>query len=173
VVEPGSGADNERPTAQLGDPAVAFDLPEVDGVDLPAVLHVPSLVAFAGEAAAGSLARRVKAVACTAPLHDLEANKVHRGGGAWAGLNCWELAFVAIDTVATRMDFDAGVPYEDVIAVVAAQAEHQVPGLGAPQRRDVGAWVVDGLQVAQRDGEERVGVDEDATPCRFRPNLAQ
>ena len=91
-------------------------------------------------------------MACTAPLHDLEANKVRRGGEAWAGLSCWELAFVAIDTVATRMDFDAGVPYEDVIAVVAAQAEHQVPGLGAPQRRDVGAWVVDGL-VSGRAGD--------------------
>lgn len=106
-------------------------------VDLPAV--------YAGAAAAASLTRRVKAVACTAPLHDLEANKVRRGGEAWDALNCWELAFVAIDLVATRMDFDSGAPYDDAIAVVAAQAEHQRPELGDAGYADVGAWIVDGL----------------------------
>lgn len=134
------------------DPAVAFGLPEVDGIDAPSMLPVPSPVAFVGEAVADSLARRVKAVACTAPLHDLEANKVRRGGPEWSGLNCWELAFVAIDTVATRMDFDSGVPYDDVITVVATQAGHQLPQLSAGAHRDVGAWVVDGL-VSGRAGD--------------------
>ncbi len=127
------------------DPAVVFDLPEVDGIDVPSVLDVPRLAVFAGPTAAESLARRVKAVACTAPLHDLEANKVRRGGQAWSGLNCWELAFVAIDTVATRMDFDSGAAYDDIVSVVAAQAAHQLPELGAGECMAVGAWVVDGL----------------------------
>ncbi len=135
-----------------GNPAVAFELPEVDGIDVPTVLDVPGSAAFAGPPAADSLARRVKAVACTAPLHDLEANKVRRGGVAWSGLNCWELAFVAIDTVATRMDFDSGAPYDDVIEVVAAQAAHQLPEMRAEECASVGAWVVDG-PVSGRAGD--------------------
>ncbi|MPZ24305.1 MAG: hypothetical protein GEU28_12380 [Dehalococcoidia bacterium] len=134
------------------DPAVSFDLPEVNDVSVPSAPDVSGLTAFAGPAAADSLARRVKAVACTAPLHDLEANKVRRGGPGWSGLNCWELAFLAIDAVATRMDFDSGAPYDDIIAVVAAQAAHQVPELTADECAAVGAWVVDGL-VSGRTGD--------------------
>jgi hypothetical protein len=109
--------------------------------------------AFAGLIAAESLSRRVRALACTAPLHALEANKVRVADGRWAGLNCWELAFVAIDAVAIAMDFDTGASYEATVELVARQAARQEPALSRADSAAAGAWIVEGL-ISGRGGDE-------------------
>lgn len=106
-----------------------------DTDDDPALLTTP--------AAVESLGRRVRAIAFTKPLHDLEASKVRAGGEAWARLNMVELAFHAVDVVALRMDFDTGASYDDVVVAVSTLATLQVPDLADPER--VGEKVVEGL----------------------------
>jgi hypothetical protein len=63
----------------------------------PLAPYVPPDVdtAFGDEA----LARRAKAMACTVPLHQLEANKGRMRDGEFGAYTVWGLAFVAIDTV--------------------------------------------------------------------------
>lgn len=124
------------------DPASALvDLEELAGAgwdadgDDAALLTTPCAVE--------SLGRRVRAIAFTKPLHDLEASKVRAGGEAWARLNMVELAFHAVDVVALRMDFDTGASYDDVVVAVSTLATLQVPGLADPER--VGERVVEGL----------------------------
>lgn len=58
-----------------------------------------------------ALARRAKAMACTVPLHQLEANKGRMRDGQFSAYTVWGLAFVAIDTVTVQMDFDRGAPH--------------------------------------------------------------
>ncbi len=99
-----------------------------------------NLSAFTGSVAADSLSRRVKALACTAPLHALESNKARVADGRWMQLNCWELAFVAIDAVAVAMDFDTGASYDITVDLVARQASRQSPDVagGKPAPRPPG-----------------------------------
>lgn len=128
-----------------------------DSLDLGANPSAPSLMlnlsAFTGSVAAESLSRRVKALACTAPLHALEANKVRVADGRWVRLNCWELAFVAIDAVAIAMDFDTGASYDVTVDLVARQAARQDPGLTGDDARAAGTWIVEGL-ISGRGGDE-------------------
>lgn len=106
-----------------------------DSDDDPALLTTPGAVE--------SLGKRVRAIAFTKPLHDLEASKTRLGGEAWSRLNMVELAFHAVDVVALRMDFDTGASYDDVVVAVSTLASLQVPGLSDPER--VGEKVIEGL----------------------------
>jgi hypothetical protein len=128
-----------------------------DGVDLDGDEHRPTLSlnlsAFTGSVAADSLSRRVKALACTAPLHALESNKARVAEGRWMQLNCWELAFVAIDAVAVAMDFDTGASYDVTVDLVAGQASRQAPDLAGDEARAAASWVVEGL-ISGRGGDE-------------------
>lgn len=117
----------------------------------PALLTTPGAVE--------SLGKRVRAIAFTKPLHDLEASKVRLGGDAWARLNMVELAFHAVDVVALRMDFDTGASYDDVVVAVSSLASLQVPGLADPER--VGEKVIEGLITG------RAGSDADAHQTAF------
>ena len=112
-----------------------------------------NLIAFTGSVAADSLSRRVKALACTAPLHALESNKVRVADGRWVQLNCWELAFVAIDAVAVAMDFDTGASYDVTVDLVAGHAGRQDPGLMGDEARAAATWVVEGLISGRGGGE--------------------
>lgn len=112
-----------------------------------------NLSAFTGSVAADSLSRRVKALACTAPLHSLEANKVRVASGRWIRLNCWELAFVAIDAVAVAMDFDTGASYEASVDLIARQAARQDAGLCGDDAIAAATWIVEGL-ISGRGGDE-------------------
>ncbi|MGI8807668.1 MAG: hypothetical protein ACR2KK_07475 [Acidimicrobiales bacterium] len=106
-----------------------------DADDDPALLTTPGAVE--------SLGKRVRAIAFTKPLHDLEASKTRLGGESWSRLNMVELAFHAVDVVALRMDFDTGASYDDVVVAVSTLASLQVPGLADPER--VGEKVIEGL----------------------------
>lgn len=123
--------------------------PEPDDEALAAPWDDPALLA--GPSAVAALAARVRAIAFTAPLHALEANKVRFGGEAWSRLNLLELAFHAIDVVALRMDFDTGATYDDAVVAVAALARLQAPDLADPER--VGERVVEGL-ISGRSGTD-------------------
>lgn len=112
-----------------------------------------NLSAFTSSVAADSLSRRVKALACTAPLHSLETNKVRVADGRWVQLNCWELAFVAIDGVAVAMDFDTGASYYAIVDLIARQAARQDPSLNGDEGRAAATWVVEGL-ISGRGGDE-------------------
>lgn len=60
------------------------------------------------------LARRLKALACTAPLHDLDARKARLDWCDGAEYQMAEIALQAIDQVTVAMDFDRGADHEDV-----------------------------------------------------------
>lgn len=62
-----------------------------------------------------SRTRRVRALLCTAPLHDLQANRANRGG-VFPELDCFDLALGAIDFVVDHMGFDSGADPEAVVA---------------------------------------------------------
>lgn len=80
------------------------------------------------------LARRLKALACTAPLHDLDARKMRLDWCDGAGYQMAEIALQAIDQVTVAMNFDRGADHEDVVnrvlPFVAAQAPRLWPGTG-------------------------------------------
>ena len=142
-------SDGPLPPPAEGDRADAFDWRE--GGHPPTLML--NLSAFGGAVAADSLSRRVKALACTAPLHALESNKVRVADGRWARLNCWELAFVAIDAVAVAMDFDTGASYDHTVELVAGQAARQARDLARDDCRAAGTWIVEGL-ISGRGGDE-------------------
>jgi hypothetical protein len=105
--------------------------------------YVPSNVDTAhGDEA---LARRAKAMACTVPLHQLEANKGRVRDGAFNVYTVWGLAFVAIDTVTVQMDFDRGAAHETVIDAVLPYARRQAPERHEAEHREVCKWVLDEL----------------------------
>ncbi|WBC04754.1 hypothetical protein [Micromonospora sp. WMMA1976] len=62
------------------------------------------------------LIRRLKALACTAPLNDLDSRKSHL---EWVDGSIYQMAEIGlhvIDQVTIAMDFDAGADAEQIIA---------------------------------------------------------
>lgn len=146
------GSASRGPMAEIhetADTELDVDL----GGDGPRPSFTLNLSAFAGSVAAESLSRRVKALACTAPLHALESNKGRAGEGGWARLNCWELAFVAIDAVAVAMDFDTGASYDRTVELLTRQVARQDPTLGSTMAGSAAQWIVEGL-ISGRGGDE-------------------
>src|SRR5262249_30660634 len=74
------------------------------------------------------LARRLKALACTGPLHDLDARKSRVD---WADASVYQMAeigFQAIDQVTIAMDFDGGASHDQVISRLVPFIAAQAPG---------------------------------------------
>jgi hypothetical protein len=91
------------------------------------------------------LARRLKALACTAPLHDLDARKAKLD---WADATVYQMAEIAlhtIDQVTIAMDFDTGANHEDVVRRLQPFIAAQAPGRGAEEHQRVARWVLDNL----------------------------
>lgn len=91
------------------------------------------------------LARRLKALACTAPLHDLDARKAKLD---WADATVYQMAEIAlhtIDQVTIAMDFDTGAGHEDVVRRLQPFIAAQAPGRGAEEHQRVARWVLDNL----------------------------
>jgi hypothetical protein len=91
------------------------------------------------------LARRLKALACTAPLHDLDGRKMRL---EWCDADVYqmaEIALQAIDQVTIAMDFDRGADHENVVKrllpFVAAQALER----DVAEHARIARWVVDNL----------------------------
>lgn len=120
-----------RPHASAGDfAAMTDDYADDDLFDVAPIIATDD----------DAVVRRVKAVAATRPLHDLDRNKGTYDGSYWEHYDLLTLAVAAIDQVALAMGVSAGLPYDDATGYVAGQAERQRPD-GAPDE-----W----LSVAQR-----------------------
>ncbi|MEC4571072.1 hypothetical protein [Streptomyces virginiae] len=91
------------------------------------------------------LIRRAKALACTAPLHDLDANK---GMLEWADVKVYQMAEIAlhtIDQVAIAMDFDTGASRGHVLGRVKRFVARQAPERSDEEHAQVAGWVLDSL----------------------------
>jgi hypothetical protein len=91
------------------------------------------------------LARRLKALACTAPLHDLDARKVRLDWCDGGGYHMAEIALQAIDQVTVAMDFDRGAGHEDVVNRVLPFVAAQAPDRERSEQARVAHWVLDNL----------------------------
>jgi hypothetical protein len=91
------------------------------------------------------LTRRLKALACTAPLHDLDTRKVRV---EWADAEVYqmsEIALTVIDQVTIRMDFDRGADHQEVIARTVPFVRAQAPDRSREEHERVAKWVMDSL----------------------------
>ncbi|WP_344632880.1 hypothetical protein [Streptomyces glaucosporus] len=97
-----------------------------------------------GPAADEGLARRLRALACTAPLHDLDVRKANLAGeyGTYAMA---EVALAAIDLVTLHMDFDTGADHEEIVARLLPRVAAQAPQRPAAEHERVARWVLENL----------------------------
>jgi hypothetical protein len=91
-----------------------------------------------------SFTLRAKALACTAPLHDLDARKAQMAGD-WTCYQMGELALNAIDLVTLAMDFDRGAAADEVIAGMVQLAVAQAPERARAEHFAVCRWVLESL----------------------------
>jgi hypothetical protein len=92
-----------------------------------------------------ALTRRLKALALTAPLHDLDARKAKLD---WADATVYQMAEIAlhtIDQVTIAMDFDTGADHQEVINRLLPFIAAQAPRRGGEEHRRVARWVLDNL----------------------------
>ncbi|GAA1989151.1 hypothetical protein [Kitasatospora viridis] len=97
-----------------------------------------------GPAADEGLARRLKALACTAPLHDLDNRKVNLAG-EYGGYAMAEVGLSAIDLVTLNMDFDTGADREIVLGRMLPRVAAQHPERPSGEHQRVARWVLDSL----------------------------
>ncbi|WP_079132026.1 hypothetical protein [Streptomyces nanshensis] len=97
-----------------------------------------------GPAADEGLARRLRALACTAPLHDLDVRKANLAG-EYSTYAMAEVALSAIDLVTLQMDFDTGADHEDVVARLLPRVAAQAPDRPAAEHERVARWVLESL----------------------------
>jgi len=93
----------------------------------------------------GGLARRLKALACTAPLHDLDARKSRLD---WVDAERYQMAEIglqAIDEVTLAMDFDHGAAQPDVVRRLLPFIGAHAPDAPVEEHERVGRWVIENL----------------------------
>jgi hypothetical protein len=97
-----------------------------------------------GPAADEGLARRLRALACTAPLHDLDVRKANLAGeyGTYAMA---EVALAAIDLVTLTMDFDTGADHDLIVSRLLPRVAAQAPRRPAAEHERVARWVLENL----------------------------
>ncbi|TCP46239.1 hypothetical protein EV191_11436 [Tamaricihabitans halophyticus] len=91
------------------------------------------------------LTRRLKALACTAPLHELDARKTKLD---WADARVYQMAEIglhAIDQVTIAMDFDAGADHREIVHRLRPFIAAQAPNRLAEEHERVARWVLDNL----------------------------
>jgi hypothetical protein len=91
------------------------------------------------------LSRRAKALACTVPLHELDA---HKGRLEWADAKVYlmaEIALHTIDQVAIAMDFDTGADHQHVLERVQRFVALQAPERSSAEHARVAEWVLESL----------------------------
>lgn len=96
-----------------------------------------------------AITRRVKAIAATRPLHDLERNKANFAGGHWDRYDLISLAIAAIDEVALAMGISAGRSYDEALAHCTAQAARQNPHADETEHEQVASRVLGTLLADQ------------------------
>ncbi|MEU6367552.1 hypothetical protein ABZ876_17880 [Streptomyces sp. NPDC046931] len=98
----------------------------------------------AGPAADEGLARRLRALACTAPLHDLDARKANLAG-EYSVYGMAEIALAAIDLVTLNMDFDTGADHDQIVARLIPRIAAQAPQRPVAEHERVARWVLENL----------------------------
>ena len=91
------------------------------------------------------VARRLKALACTAPLHDLDARRTRLDWADATRYQMAEIGLAAIDQVTLAMDFDHGADQGQVVRRLLPFIAAQVPGAPAGEHERVGHWVIENL----------------------------
>jgi hypothetical protein len=112
-----------------------------------------------------AVVRRVKAIASTRPLHDLDRNKSSWDGQHWVHYDLLSLGLAVIDQVALAMGISAGILYDDAVRYVAEQAARQHPDGRTEHHRAVGERVIGGL-VSDSPHEVRWVDHSGETPVR-------
>lgn len=79
--------------------------------------------------------RRIKALRCTEPLHDLQANRGRREG--WEPYDFYDLGLAAIDVVVDHMALDSGISLMDLRGALGPEALRFVPDASEAEIRDV------------------------------------
>jgi len=102
------------------------------------------LIADAAVTSSG-FAQRVKALATTAPLHDLDARKSQVQTADYTAYQMAELALHAIDLVTIAMDFDTGARPDGVLRDLAARIAAQAPDRAATEHDRVASWILENL----------------------------
>ncbi|MGW0704834.1 hypothetical protein ACWD4G_02460 [Streptomyces sp. NPDC002643] len=97
-----------------------------------------------GPAADEGLARRLRALACTAPLHDLDARKANLAG-EYSVYGMAEVALAAIDLVTLNMDFDTGADHDQIVARLIPRIAAQAPQRPVEEHERVARWVLENL----------------------------
>ncbi|MEU0969728.1 hypothetical protein ABZ357_31590 [Streptomyces sp. NPDC005917] len=97
-----------------------------------------------GPAADEGLARRLRALACTAPLHDLDMRKANLAG-EYSVYGMAEVALAAIDLVTLNMDFDTGADHEQIVARLIPRISAQAPRRPVAEHERVARWVLENL----------------------------
>ncbi|MDB1089365.1 hypothetical protein PJ985_17515 [Streptomyces sp. ACA25] len=97
-----------------------------------------------GPAGDEGLARRLRALACTAPLHDLDVRKANLAG-EYSTYAMAEVALAAIDLITLSMDFDTGADHELVITRLLPRVAAQAPDRRAAEHERVARWVLESL----------------------------
>lgn len=90
-------------------------------------------------------AQRVKALATTAPLHDLDARKAQVQAADYSVYQMAELALHAIDLVTIAMDFDTGARPDEVLRDLAARVAAQAPDRTSGEHTRVASWILENL----------------------------
>lgn len=94
---------------------------------------------------AASFAQRVKALATTAPLHDLDARKSQVQTADYTVYQMAELALHAIDLVTVAMDFDTGARPASVLTALTDRVAAQAPDRTSHEHTKVASWVLENL----------------------------
>jgi hypothetical protein len=132
--------------SRLSDPPATVDL--VLGTDsahsgAQSISATPQAVP--DDAAGAGFAQRVKALATTAPLHDLDARKSSVQTADYGGYQMAELALRAIDLVTIAMDFDTGARPDDVAKDLLRFVAEQAPRRPGVEHERVATWVLENL----------------------------
>lgn len=124
------------------------DSPQVPGPQ-PSEPDQPVRVAGLGLGSAASadlgLTRRLKALACTAPLHELDFHKTKLDWVDATRYHMAEIAMHTIDQVTIAMDFDTGAAHETVQERVMPFVAAQSPDRPPDEHRRVARWVLEKL----------------------------
>jgi hypothetical protein len=102
----------------------------------------PAAVGLVGDV---GMVRRLKALALTQPLHDLDVRKAHLDGADFTVYAMAELGLHAIDQVTVSMDFDRGADHDQVLRRLTPLAAAQAPTRPTAEHERVASWVLQNL----------------------------